>query len=497
MELFYFLAIFSVILANFAVFSLKYEHISDCQFFNRGPKAGDDNLTFICGESNGESSVFVDTNHFKCADVSSQDRKWPGTIDFKNCRFRKISINFFELFISLHTFIASDIELESMETKNFRDAKNLTHLDVSHNQLTAIQPLLFFNAEKLARADFSRNAINQVDPLAFMGANNLKSLDLSHNNINQVDSKVFSTPKLSELNLSNNNLSIFEEHTFDNITELKHLNLSFNPIGDLKIEIFTYLTNLETLDLKNTGIASIQLGTFSHQQKLTLLDLSENKLQKLDFNHFLPVLPDLRSLNLDGNQLTNLSGFGNVLFPKLEHLDIRDNKFNCVYLENFMKSVNWEKLRLPIGNPTVKAGEKSIRGIRCEAGNQTVEAEATNIPVDGNHCCCETIVHNHKIEPEALVAARLEIESKENKATESTFNVKQTFHNDLYVHLYLGFICIMLTVFIILYVVANFQQLRRLGKSVTFQHEKTDKPSPAQQTVEFTNHSEMLLIKER
>lgn len=497
MELFNFLSIFSVILVNCAVFSLKYEHISDCQFYNRGPKAGDDNLTFVCGENNEEISVLLSSKTFKCSSGSPQDTRWPGTVDFRNCRFREISINFFESFTSLHTFIASDIELESMETKNFRDAKNLTHLDVSHNQLTAIAPLLFFNAEKLTQADFSKNAINQVDPLAFMGANSLKSLDLSYNEINQLDAKVFSTPKLSELNLSNNKLSVFEEHTFDNITELKHLNLSFNPIGELKIETFTYLTKLETLDLKKTDIESIQLGTFSHQQKLKLLDLSQNKLQKLDFNHFLPVLPDLQSLNLDGNQLTNLTGFENALFPKLQHLDIRENNFQCFYLEKFMKSVNWETLRLPIGNPTVKAGETSIRGIRCEPGNQTDDEEERNVRMHDNRCCCEANFYNQKIEPQALVRDHLQIEGKENNAAEIITNLKSTLNGDLFIHLYLGFICLILVVFLILYVIANYQQLRRLGRLVTFQHQIVDKPSAAQQTVEFTNHSEILLIKER
>lgn len=478
MELFYFLAIISVILVNCTVFSLKYDHISDCHFYNIGSIHGDDKVTFICAESQGESNVFVEPNKFKCSNTpNAPDKKWPGTINFKNCRSHEISINYFDSFISLHTFIASDIELEKLESKFFRSARNLTHLDVSQNRLISIPQLLFFNAEKLAQADFSHNSIEQVDPLAFMGANNLESLNMSYNKIHHLDAKLFSTSKLLELDLSNNDLSVFEEHTFDNLTELKHLNLSFNPIGDLKIEIFTYLTNLETLDLRRIQISNIQLGTLSHQHKLISLNLSENNLMKLDFNHFLPVLPDLQSFDLHGNQLNDLTGFGNDLFPKLERLDIRNNSFNCLYLESFMKSVNWEKLRLPIDNPTVKAGETSIRGIKCEITIQTNEAKQENFD-------------------------QLRSQAENVKTIETISNIQQTFFNELdhqifMNNIYLTFICIILLVFFIVYSVKNFEQIFRRRKTVSFQHEKTDEPSSAQHTVEFKNHSDILLIKER
>lgn len=476
MEFFYFLTIASVIFGQ--IVALKHEQISDCKFENIGQIPGDDKVTFKCAESNSnsDSSFFLNATLFKCSNTNvPQKNLWPGTINFENCRFREITNIFFDSFVSLHTFTASDVELKSIDSKILRNAKKLVNLNVSQNQLTAIPALLFFNAENLTRVDFSRNSIENVDRLAFMGANNLTSLNLSHNKINHLDSEIFSTSKLLDLDLSNNNLTALEEHVFDNITELKHLRLSFNPIGNLKIETFTYLTNLETLDLKKTNISDIELGTFSHQHKLTALDLSQNNLKKLDFNHFLPVLPDLRTLNLDGNQLTDLTGFGNDLFPKLEELDIRDNSFNCSYLEVFMKSVNWDKLRLPIDNPSVKAGETSIRGIKCE---KVVRNETNDIKQENS--------------------TQQKIEVDEKSAIAIISMIKRTISDEIFItNIYLAFICLILLVFFIVYIVANLEQICTRRGSVTFQHDKTDKPSSAKQTVEFTNHSEVLLMKDR
>lgn len=474
LKLFYVLVVVFATFVDNSIQALKYEQISDCHFQNLGTIPGIDHVTFICGEANHTRDIFVDGKAFKCSNrMNAEGNKWPGKINFENCEFREFPINFLDRFVSLHTLIASDLGMESIEIKLFRDIKTLTHLDVSQNRLPAIPPLLFYNAEKLSNANFKNNSIEQIDSLAFLGANKLKTLNLSYNKIKQLDSNTFSTPNLLELDLSMNNLGLLGEHTFDNITTLKHMNLSFNPIGDLKIDTFAHLTNLEILDLKQTNISVIHLGTFSHQHKLIVLDLSENNLIELDFNHFLPSLPDLRSLYLDENKLKTLNGFGNVIFPQLTLLDIRSNHFNCSYLENFMRSVNWDKLRLPIDRPTVKTGEASIRGINCEiiADNRTID----------------TTTHNKDS------MAKL---TMDNTLVDTLSTMKENINNlAIIMNIYLLFICISVFIFLIVFVIANLDQICR--RQVIFQHQENNKPSSSGHTVEFKNHSEVLLIKER
>lgn len=473
-KIFHFLAILFALQSKFAVFPLKYEQINDCNFHDVRMKPGDDKLTFICAENGRESSIFVEATKFKCSN-QVVDRKWVGEINFKDCRFRETPINFFERFLSLHKFIASDLELENLQLKMFSEAKNLTYLDVSRNRLTEIPSPLFFNTEKLKHISFENNFIERIDYMAFVGAKNLQSLNFTNNKIHQLDSRTFSTPNLLVLDLSRNNLTHLEDHIFDSVTNLKHLNLAFNPIGNLKIAIFAHLLALEDLNLKQTNITSIQLGTFSHQHNLVSLDLSDNHLKQFDFGHFLPILPELKSLYLNGNQMRDLEGFENALFPQLAVLDIKGNNFNCSYLQTFMKSVCWEKLRLPIDHSSIQPGETSIRGIKCE---MLVQSEL------------ETI--------EKLDQISTQSKAFEKELLETVAHLNQQLDaNILFIKISLACICTILVSFLILFVVINRGRLWGKLYTVTYKNQPIERAGSVETTVEFTNHSDILLVKER
>ncbi|XP_031622957.1 leucine-rich repeat-containing protein 15-like [Contarinia nasturtii] len=304
----------------------------------------------------------------------------------------------------MHTFIISNLELESLDVQMFSNANNVSNLIVSQNSLKEIPALLLVNAKRLKYADFSNNSIKHIFRFAFMGVNslevldlsrnaistidsdafidlrNLKSLNLSYNEIRKIYPQTFNVFNLLALDLSNNKVHYLDKSTFNytNFVNLKHLNLSENSISDLAVGIFSFMPNLEYLNLRRTNLSDIKFGTFSHQHKLILLDLSENNLKKLDFSLFMPIMHDLQSLELDGNQLIDLDGFSNSLFPQLRTLDIKHNNFNCSHLIKFMKSVNWEKIRIPIEANSVKSGETSIRGVKCRDMNRPELPEGTS-----------------------------------------------------------------------------------------------------------------------
>lgn len=470
---FFVVVMFSVASTHFALSLTKYEHISSCDNSAENCDHGCRHLNFTCTDIDNESKLFsIGSDSIKCSNGDYYRSRY-GVIAFKNCRFREIERNFFEVFKFLHTFNISNVELETLQIKTFRDAKQLTTLVAANNHLTEISAHLFVNADNLSFVDFSNNTIKRVDLLAFDGANALKTLNLSHNFIDQLDPNSLSTSSLVTVDLSYNNLTNLNEHTFG--VNLKHLNLSCNPIGNLNIDTFAYLPNLEYLNLRRTNISGIQLGTFSHQHKLIALDLSENNLKKLDFSVFLPILHDLRSLFLGGNQLKELKGFRNAIFPQLILLDMKNNQFNCSYLQHFMETVNWEKLHLHIDPVSINTRQANIRGINCEpiVENGTTDGESNN---GIEMIKTESEEDSYKVEgkPFKSIESNSNVSTSDRQSNDDIFIIKTA----------LIFICIIMLTFLIMFLVLNRHRL--VNRSTANYPRSSNQSDPV---VEFSNQA--------
>lgn len=445
----------------------NYEYINDCIFIDKSINPGRDEITFICSEIDREDSVFSKSNQTICSNRSSYmdySYKWHGTIDFRNCRFPRMKKNYFELFVNMHTFNISNVELETMQLNIFCEAKNVVKLDLSKNKLTEIPSHIFFNGKKLKFIDFSGNAINRIDPTAFEGAIVLETLDLSQNHISELlDSHTLSSSTLRKVDLSYNNLTELSERIFDNLTNLELLDLSCNAIGDLDIKIFSHLVNLKDLKLRQTNLSIIKLGTFSQQHNLVSLDLSENHLKKLDMKLFFPILPDLQTLNLASNQLENLNGFRNSIFPEMNTLLIQGNPFSCEYLAYFMEKNDWQKIRLSSSdvNSTVSTvlHKSNIRGIGCNDSIEELGTGNDRILIDGSDYATQ-IDREYKL--------------MDDDGREGITRILLTF------------ISVVLTVFLILFTIANSDKIFRQLKKIRF-CQRIRTYSSSGNVVEFTN----------
>lgn len=91
-------------------------------------------------------------------------------------------------------------------------------------------------------------------------------------------------------------------------------------------------------------------------------------MKLLGYWAFLPAFRYMQSLYLDGNQLRDLNGFNNSVFPRLNALGITNNRFNCSYLKQFMQSVKWEQIRLPLDRMPLNIHQTNIRGVACDSG---------------------------------------------------------------------------------------------------------------------------------
>ncbi|XP_076677728.1 remoulade isoform X4 [Andrena cerasifolii] len=106
----------------------------------------------------------------------------------------------------------------------------LVQLDLSRNNIYAIEVGIFKNLTNLKRLDLSQNNITSIGEGCFSGLGNLERLDLSKNQISTIGAYTFrKLPNLKRLKLNENRLTTLKEGTFHGLLSLKQLDLSNNP----------------------------------------------------------------------------------------------------------------------------------------------------------------------------------------------------------------------------------------------------------------------------
>ncbi|XP_075054674.1 transforming growth factor beta activator LRRC32 [Mixophyes fleayi] len=276
-------------------------------------------------------------------------------------------------------------ELEWMEEEGVRNTGmvsllTLIHLDLSYNNINFIPEDFFATMPMLQFLNLSKNCLEFIsfaDPIKLnsleyldLSANSLQNISLAsdslwslralylqNNQLQVVDSRVFQgLSSIATLHLQNNNVALcgmnFEEANhgpekdgcicFFNIPTLQHLNLRENMLEAIPQNAF-YGTPLTFLDFSmNLGLTVRPNALKGLESSLEVLHIEDNSLIQLNVD--LPLLVQLRYLNLSGNQLTWLPTWNTNCH--LETLDLSNNSFsnlkdsNIPALENTLKTLS-------------------------------------------------------------------------------------------------------------------------------------------------------------
>ncbi|GLT32392.1 hypothetical protein SLA2020_070630 [Shorea laevis] len=236
---------------------------------------------------------------------------------------------------------------------SFSFAKNLTHLDLAHNQLTgSILSTKWSSLSKLEFINLRDNALSGTLPAALFEIPSLQSLILSQN---QFTGELHETPKLASstlesLELDGNMLNGSLPMFVFGLQSLEVLILSSNNFsGPLNLSSILNLTNLSTLDLsfnslsinatisdrvsvsqiQTLKLASCNLERFPNfleeQSKLSILDLSVNQIYG-EIPNWVWTSLSLDYLNLSHNKLVNSQRPLQASSSSLSVLDLHDNK---------------------------------------------------------------------------------------------------------------------------------------------------------------------------
>ncbi|XP_078502994.1 nephrocan-like [Lissotriton helveticus] len=184
-------------------------------------------------------------------------------------------------------------QVKHIRLREMKHLENLTDLVVSDNQISSFDGALL--SSNLTTLDLSRNQLKSVPHRL---PSKLQKLDLSNNQIQRVTLQDFqSLPDLKHLFLDNNAVIFFEDRALQRSAHLTNLALEQNLLTTIPMRL---PDTLARLDLKGNYIEEIEEQELKHLKQLQVLNLRNNKISALD-RKVLECLPRLRHLYLDGN----------------------------------------------------------------------------------------------------------------------------------------------------------------------------------------------------
>ena len=199
---------------------------------------------------------------------------------------------------------------------------------------------------------------------------------------------------LTELRLSQNELSSLPENIFDQLTNLTDLKLYSNQLSTLPDGVFDQLTNLAELALSDNELTSLPSGVFDQLTNLTVLTLNSNELSTLPAGLF-DQLTNLTKLYLNSNQLSALPDglFDNV--SKLTLLNLWDNPVSSLQESDFDHLTDLEWLILPsTSKPSIQlefSGDTPVSDRTPQVRDAIVAAVGASAAADVTEAQLDTI----------------------------------------------------------------------------------------------------------
>ncbi|KAF1766321.1 hypothetical protein GCK72_006278 [Caenorhabditis remanei] len=192
-----------------------------------------------------------------------------------------------------------------------------------------------FKHHDMQTLDFSNNQIQTVNVNAFRGLEmKLTQLDLSHNNLSVIPTWALTyLHNLQILHLENNRIDVLRSNTFDEtqLNNLQFLYLDNNQLRIIPNLAFNHL-RLVVLMLANNRITEIQKMSLPHT--LNFLVLRNNLLAQIPYVA-LNDLKMLQSIDLEGNNITHLMDSNEVTFESEMKVILRNNKIRRLDKNSF------------------------------------------------------------------------------------------------------------------------------------------------------------------
>lgn len=245
--------------------------------------------------------------------------------------------------------------LESLNLTTEELPLNVYELDVSNNRLTELHGHSSSVSElnNLTHLNLSLNNIQKLPPRIFTTFPSLSIVDLSYNSVGLCHPKNPHNPNtsacafwsnlstLKQLHIAGCNLNNIPPLIFDG-TPLTYLDLSDNPDLHIGQDCLSGLSGtLQHLGLGNTGLQDFNFSPF---EQLQFLNISKNSISELPES---VMTLSLKLLDLRDNMLPTIKPeHATVLAKQVQIVYMQGNNFNCCQLEWYKMFEKSENLRV-------------------------------------------------------------------------------------------------------------------------------------------------------
>ena len=233
-------------------------------------------------------------------------------------------------------------EITEIPSLAFQNLPLIHTIDLSYNKVDKIQDGAFLDLPYLHILRLKNNKLTSFKHEFFnfvqYEKTELRILDLSHNDITFIQPEAFKIhPQTLWINLAHNRLSYFPYLFVQSLTNLQHLDVGNNVIEKIEPEDFANSTHLRELSLANNLIGDIAETAFQYSTQLQVLNLSNNKIKELPEDVFLGI--SRLSLDLSHNELSKFPTeiFQRKKLQKLQSLNLAYNKFSSVPVQALKK----------------------------------------------------------------------------------------------------------------------------------------------------------------
>ncbi|CRL00177.1 CLUMA_CG013451, isoform A [Clunio marinus] len=228
-----------------------------------------------------------------------------GKIDLARNQLKKVDYQMFAQLQYVELIDLSENNITEIQKQSFTELY-LTHINISYNSLSSIEPKSFINCNNITHLDFSHNLLENIPRLAFDENSYASHFDVSFNrftNMSQIPLQ--NMTGLRVLNVSFNHITDIPKNTFPKLYELHTIDASNNMISEISNAVFTPLFSLRSLNLSHNSIEKIKPSTFGALSTLLELDMSNNQLKEVSRGS-LAKLSSLRWLTIENNNLENI-----------------------------------------------------------------------------------------------------------------------------------------------------------------------------------------------